>query len=120
MKNALSILFILGLLRAQELAREDRDLLKWAVAYYQRGEWNEAIKIIEDALPNLEIEERFEAHKYLGMSYARLNNNISAKEHFKILLKLNPKFALNSVDADPLRVKLLNDAKKEIAYESAF
>ncbi len=122
MKHRFSIILVIfGILKAQVSTSEEiNNLLNQAVLHYQQGEWAKTIMILEDALPRFDNEDRIDAHKYLGMSYARLNDNISSKEHFKTLLKLNPKFTLKSEDADLSIIGIINEAKKEIAYESAF
>ncbi len=75
--------------------------------------------MLENILPQIDKSNETEVHKFLGFSYAMMNDKISARVHFKILLKLNPTFAMKAQDADSSIIAILNDAKKEIAHESA-
>ena len=111
--------FFIILVISKILFSQKNDALDTAKEYYQTENYTGTIKTLENALPELNETEKMEAHKYLGYSYAKINDKILAKEHFKALLKLNPKFKLNKEDADSTVIKILNDVKKEIAQESA-
>ncbi|MEO0123485.1 MAG: hypothetical protein ABIL69_05710 [candidate division WOR-3 bacterium] len=115
-----AVFLILGMLFSQKNDTEKVDnYIDTAKDCYQKENYVGTIKTLEVVLPNLSKIEKLDAHKYLALSYAKINDKISAKEHFKILLKLNPKFKLNKDDADSSVIAIINDAKKEIAQESA-
>uniref|UniRef100_A0A7V0Z5P5 Tetratricopeptide repeat protein n=1 Tax=candidate division WOR-3 bacterium TaxID=2052148 RepID=A0A7V0Z5P5_UNCW3 len=112
-------LFFIILVISKILLSQKNDAIDTARDCYQKENYTGTIMTLENALPEFNETEKIEALKYLGCSYAKINDKISAKEHFKSLLKLNPKFKLNKEDADSSVIKILNDAKKEIAQESA-
>ncbi len=114
-------LLIFQTLQAQslDLIDENKNLIDQAKGYYQEKEYRIVIQTLGNILPQLDKTSKIDAHKYLGFSYVRMNDKISAKEHFKILLKLNPDFTLDPADADSSIIAMLNAVKKEIAQESA-
>lgn len=123
MRNLLIIftLIFCDLVNAQskDLFDENRNLIDEAKNYYQKKEYVNVIKMLENILPQIDKSNETEVHKFLGFSYAMMNDKISARVHFKILLKLNPTFALKAQDAEPSIIEILNEVKKEIAHESA-
>ncbi|MCX7995757.1 MAG: tetratricopeptide repeat protein [candidate division WOR-3 bacterium] len=104
--------------QSSDIIDENKDLLDKAKTSYEQKEYADVIKTLENILPQIDKSNMVEVHKYLGFSYARLNDKISAREHFKTLLKLNPHFTLNAQDADSSIIIIINEAKKEIAQES--
>ncbi len=121
MKKTILFLLLFNILQAQhqDMIDENKSPIEQAKDFYQEKEYTTVIKTLENSLPQLDRADKIAAHKYLGFSYAKINDRVSAKEHFKILLKLNPNFTIDAKDMDSVIIKILNDAKKEIAQESA-
>ncbi|MEO0137666.1 MAG: hypothetical protein ABIL39_10605 [candidate division WOR-3 bacterium] len=101
------------------LIEENANLIDQAKNYYQNKEYTIVIKTLESILPQIDELNKIEAHKYLGFSYAKINDRISAKEHLKTLLKLNPQFSFKAQEVDSSIIEILNEAKREIAHEAA-
>ncbi|MEO0215818.1 MAG: hypothetical protein ABIL14_02240 [candidate division WOR-3 bacterium] len=121
MKRIFSVVFTaLILLRAQN-GGDGESLLNQAQQDYEKGEYTKVISTLEGELNQFKGDDRVVAHKYLGLSYLALGDNASAKDHFKLLLKMNPKFLFDTtIIKGPGIVKAINEARKEIAREAAF
>lgn len=59
-----------------------------------------------------------EAHKYLAFSYAKIADNTKSGEHFRLLLKIKPRWKLNPEDSSPEIDQVLITTKKDMAKEA--
>ncbi|MGQ9701605.1 MAG: tetratricopeptide repeat protein [bacterium] len=69
-------------------------MLEMAKLFYNNGEYENAIKQLEDALQylkQLNQSEQVEAYKYLAFSYVAFGDKEKAKDQFKKALLLEPK-----------------------------
>ncbi|MBZ5672569.1 MAG: tetratricopeptide repeat protein [Acidobacteriia bacterium] len=64
------------------------DTLAWA--YYQKGTYGLAVDLLEEALKKSPQNPNY--HFHLGLTYQKMNNKASAKEHLERVLQVNPKF----------------------------
>lgn len=93
-------------------------LLEKAKLYYNNGEYENAIKQLEDALQylkQLNQTEQVEAYKYLAFSYVAFGDKERAKEQFKKALLLDPKLELDPATVSPKIIKVFEEAKAEMA-----
>ncbi len=93
-------------------------MLEKAKLYYNNGEYENAIKQLEDALQylkQLNQTEQVEAYKYLAFSYVAFGDKERAKEQFKKALLLDPKLELDPATVSPKIIKVFEEAKAEMA-----
>ncbi len=92
-------------------------MLDNAKSYYNNGEYENAIKQLENALQylkQLNKNEQVEAYKYLAFSYVAFGDKEKAKEQFKKALNLDPKLELDPATVSPKIIKVFEEAKAEI------
>ncbi len=92
-------------------------MLEKAKLYYNNGEYENAIKQLEDALQylkQLNQTEQVEAYKYLAFSYVAFGDKERAKEQFKKALMLDPKLELDPATVSPKIIKVFEEAKAEM------
>ncbi|MEO0185077.1 MAG: tetratricopeptide repeat protein [candidate division WOR-3 bacterium] len=93
-------------------------MLEKAKLFYNNGEYENAIKQLEDALQylkQLNQSEQVEAYKYLAFSYVAFGDKERAKEQFKKALLLDPKLELDPATVSPKIIKVFEEAKAEMA-----
>lgn len=93
-------------------------MLGKAKTYYYSGEYEDAIRELEDALQylkQLKQTDQVEAHKYLAFSYVAFGDRNKAKEQFKKALLLNPGMELDPATVSPKIIKVFEEAKAELA-----
>ena len=87
--------------RAVNLAPRDGmilDSLGWA--YYQKGEWSQALPLLEEAA---DLAHDAEIHYHLAVLYRRLGRREEALEQLRQTLKLNPRHAKAAEEYRSLR-----------------
>lgn len=93
-------------------------MLNKAKDYYYTGEYESAIRELENALrflKQLKQVDQVEAYKYLGFSYVAFGNNSTAKVQFKKALALDPEMELDAATVSPKIIKVFEEAKAEMA-----
>lgn len=93
-------------------------MLEAAKSFYNGGEYESAIRKLEDALQylkQLESGEQVEAYKYLAFSYVAFGDNEKARAQFKKALILNPALELDPAQVSPKIIKVFEEAKAEMA-----
>lgn len=93
-------------------------MLELAKLYYNNGEYENAIKQLENALQylkQLNQSEQVEAYKYLAFSYVAFGDKEKAKDQFKKALLLEPKLELDPATVSPKIIKVFEEAKAEMA-----
>ncbi|MBN2620408.1 hypothetical protein JXB22_04885 [candidate division WOR-3 bacterium] len=93
-------------------------MLEAAKSFYNGGEYESAIRELEDALQylkQLKSGDQVEAHKYLAFSYVAFGDNEKAKVQFKKALILNPTLELDPAQVSPKIIKVFEEAKSEMA-----
>lgn len=93
-------------------------MLNNAKDYYYTGEYESAIRELENALrylKQLKHVDQVEAYKYLGFSYVAFGNNTTAKVQFKKALALDPEMELDAATVSPKIIKVFEEAKAEMA-----
>ncbi len=97
-------------------------MLERAKGYYNSGEYEEAIKELEDALQflkQLKQVDQVEAYKYLAFSYVAFGDNVKAKEQFKKAIALNPQLELDPASVSPKIIKVFEEARSEMGTSPA-
>jgi tetratricopeptide (TPR) repeat protein len=92
--------------------------LNRAKTFYYNGEYEYAIRELENAMSYLEQlkqTDQVEAYKYLAFSYVAFGNQTKAKEQFKKALQLNPDLELDPATVSPKIIKVFEEAKAEMA-----
>ncbi|MGQ9464832.1 MAG: tetratricopeptide repeat protein [bacterium] len=92
-------------------------MLEMAKLFYNNGEYENAIKQLEDALQylkQLNQSEQVEAYKYLAFSYVAFGDKEKAKDQFKKALLLEPKLELDPATVSPKIIKVFEEAKAEM------
>lgn len=95
-------------------------MLEYAKNYYNRGEYEQAITELEQALQFLKQLNRIdqvEAYKYLAFSYVAFGEKEKAKEQFRLALKLDPKMELDPSTVSPKIIKVFEEVKAEVTVE---
>jgi tetratricopeptide (TPR) repeat protein len=109
----------IGSVFAQEVPEDSLiRMLEAAKAFYNGGEYESAIRELEDALQylkQLESSDQVEAYKYLAFSYVAFGDNEKAKVQFKKALMLNPTLELDPAQVSPKIIKVFEEAKSEMA-----
>jgi tetratricopeptide (TPR) repeat protein len=93
-------------------------MLNRAKTFYYNGEYEYAIRELENAmvyLEQLKQTDQVEAYKYLAFSYVAFGNQTKAKEQFKKALQLNPDLELDPATVSPKIIKVFEEAKAEMA-----
>jgi len=93
-------------------------MLGKAKTFYYSGEYEYAIRELEDALQylkQLKQTDQVEAYKYLAFSYVAFGDRNKAKEQFKKALLLNPDMELDPATVSPKIIKVFEEAKAELA-----
>jgi tetratricopeptide (TPR) repeat protein len=93
-------------------------MLEAAKSFYNGGEYESAIRELEDALQylkQLKSGDQVEAYKYLAFSYVAFGDNEKAKAQFKKALVLNPALKLDPAQVSPKIIKVFEEAKAEMA-----
>jgi tetratricopeptide (TPR) repeat protein len=92
-------------------------MLGRAKTFYYNGEYEYAIRELENAmryLEQLKYTDQVEAYKYLAFSYVAFGNRDKAKEQFKKALHLNPDLELDPATVSPKIIKVFEEAKGEM------
>lgn len=112
MKNRRNVLIILILFLA--IIIEADQLLQQGLEAYNRGKFNEAIKLINQSLKNfLTTDDKKEAYKYLGFSYIAIGNTNAAKDAFTELLLIDPRYMLDEEEVAPKVYQFFLQVKEE-------
>jgi tetratricopeptide (TPR) repeat protein len=93
-------------------------MLGRAKTFYYNGEYEYAIRELENAmryLEQLKQVDQVEAYKYLAFSYVAFGDLTKAKAQFKKALKLNPELELDPATVSPKIIKVFEEAKGEMA-----
>lgn len=102
----------------QEMPEDSLErMLEAAKAYYNNGEYENAIIELEKAmqyLKQLNQTDQVEAYKYLAFSYVAFGNKEKAKEHFKLALTLDPDLELDPAIVSPKIIQVFEEAKSEM------
>ncbi|MGB9720485.1 MAG: tetratricopeptide repeat protein [bacterium] len=121
MLNKIFVLFsavLISLVYGQQVSGDSLlKLLESAKFYYNNGEYESAIKQLENALQylkQLNQNEQVEAYKYLAFSYVAFGDKDKAKEQFKKALRLDPKLELDPATVSPKIIKVFEEAKAEM------
>jgi tetratricopeptide (TPR) repeat protein len=112
---AVIILGLLNFLSAQ--ASPPEQTLQSAITLYQHGKYQEAAEELEKLLYPLRIKnisKIAQAHLYLGLSYAMLDQPEKAQEEFHEALKLDPKLSLDPDYFLPEVISLFERVKSEL------
>ncbi len=91
-------------------------MLDRAKEFYYTGEYESAIKELENALlylKQLTQPNQVEAYKYLAFSYVAFGDRVRAKEQFKKALDLDPTLELDPATVSPKIIKVFEEAKAE-------
>ncbi|UCF71629.1 MAG: tetratricopeptide repeat protein [candidate division WOR-3 bacterium] len=91
-------------------------MLDRAKEFYYTGEYESAIKELENALlylKQLTQPDQVEAYKYLAFSYVAFGDRVRAKEQFKKALALDPALELDPATVSPKIIKVFEEAKAE-------
>ncbi|UCD20160.1 MAG: tetratricopeptide repeat protein [candidate division WOR-3 bacterium] len=91
-------------------------MLNRAKEFYYTGEYESAIKELENALlylKQLTQPDQVEAYKYLAFSYVAFGDRVRAKEQFKKALALDPTLELDPTTVSPKIIKVFEEAKAE-------
>ncbi len=114
----LSILFIFGLVLGQTVPEDSlKSMLDRAKKFYYNGEYENAIKELENALlhrKQFKDSEQAEVYKYLGFSYVAFGDNRKARVQFKKALGLNPALELDPATVSPKIIKVFEEARAEM------
>ena len=92
-------------------------MLNRAKTFYYNGEYEYAIRELENAMSYLEQlkqTDQVEAYKYLAFSYVAFGNQTKAKAQFKKALQLNPDLELDPATVSPKIIKVFEEAKAEM------
>lgn len=92
-------------------------MLGRAKTFYYNGEYEYAIRELENAmryLEQLKQSDQVEAYKYLAFSYVAFGDRNKAKEQFKKALHLNPDLELDPATVSPKIIKVFEEAKAEM------
>ncbi len=124
MRNIIAMVLILVMARlglSQEVSGDSLlKMLEYAKNYYNRGEYEQAIGELEQALQFLKQLNRIdqvEAYKYLAFSYVAFGEKEKAKEQFRLALKLDPKMELDPSTVSPKIIKVFEEVKAEVMVE---
>ncbi len=93
-------------------------MLNRAKTFYYNGEYEHAIRELENAMSYLEQlkqTDQVEAYKYLAFSYVAFGNQTKAKQQFKKALQLNPDLELDPATVSPKIIKVFEEARAEMA-----
>jgi formylglycine-generating enzyme required for sulfatase activity len=103
---ALILIVIVGLQASQ--------VLQQGIEAYNRGKFNDAIRLINQALKeSLTKEEKLEAYKYLALSYLAVGNVNSAKDTFTELFMIDPNYMLDEDEVSPKVYQFFLQVKEE-------
>lgn len=97
-------------------------MLNKAKDYYYTGEYESAIKELENALQylkQLKHADQVEAYKYLAFSYVAFGDHTTAKVQFKKALALDPGMELDAATVSPKIIKVFEEAKAEMSTAPA-
>ncbi|UCG29646.1 MAG: tetratricopeptide repeat protein [candidate division WOR-3 bacterium] len=104
---------------AQSVTEDSLEImLNKAKDYYYRGEYESAIRELENALKylkQLKLADQVEAYKYLAFSYVAFGDRTAAKMQFKKALALDPQMELDAATVSPKIIKVFEEAKGEIS-----
>ncbi len=93
-------------------------MLNKAKDYYYTGEYESAIRELENALrylKQLKHADQVEAYKYLAFSYVAFGDHTTAKTQFKKALALDPGMELDAATVSPKIIKVFEEAKAEMS-----
>jgi len=97
-------------------------LLNRAKEFYYGGEYESAIRELENALlylKQLKQTDQVEAYKYLAFSYVAFGDRARAKAQFKKALALDPALELDPATVSPKIIKVFEEAKAEMTVTPA-
>jgi tetratricopeptide (TPR) repeat protein len=110
---------LVGIGFAQAVTQDSLEIrLGKAKTFYYSGEYEYAIRELEDALQylkQLKQTDQVEAYKYLAFSYVAFGDRNKAKEQFKKALFLDPDIELDPATVSPKIIKVFEEAKAEFA-----
>jgi len=86
--------------------------------HYHEGEYISALSVLQNNLYFFQGKTLFEAHKYLAFCYASINENNDAADHFRIVLRMNPRWKLDPLDSSPEIDRVLITTKGDMAKEA--
>lgn len=92
-------------------------MLNRAKEFYYSGEYESAIRELENALQylkQLKQTDQVEAYKYLAFSYVAFGDRARAKEQFKKALALDAALELDPATVSPKIIKVFEEAKAEM------
>jgi tetratricopeptide (TPR) repeat protein len=69
-------------------APNSADTLAWA--YYQKGSYELAIELLEEAIKKAPQNPTY--HYHLGLAYLKTDKRVQAKEHLERALQIDPKY----------------------------
>ncbi len=111
-KRGIFIFLILFILIANLILASDN--LKQGIEAYNRGKFNEAIRLINQAFKdNLTTDEKKEANKYIALSQIALGNMNAARDTFTELLLLDPNYKLEEDEVSPKVYQFFLQVKEE-------
>jgi tetratricopeptide (TPR) repeat protein len=110
---------IMQVASAQSVTEDSLEtMLNKAKDYYYTGEYESAIRELENALrylKQLKHVDQVEAYKYLAFSYVAFGNQATAKAQFKKALALDPEMELDAATVSPKIIKVFEEAKAEMS-----
>jgi len=98
--------------------RTPSDVLKEAIEDYNRGDFFSTVRSLEDALPVFPAEDMFEVNKYLAFSYSRIPNIEEADKHFRVLLKIRPRWRPDPEESSPEIEEIFMSTRREMSKEA--
>jgi tetratricopeptide (TPR) repeat protein len=119
LRLVLVIFITIGFGFSQSVTQDSLEIMLGnAKNYYYNGEYQSAIRELENALQylkQLKEADQVEAYKYLAFSYVAFGDRTRAKEQFKKALALDPELVLDPATVSPKIIKVFEETKAEMA-----
>lgn len=93
-----------------------QERLNKAILYYDDGNYQEVIKILNEVITNstISLNEEINARTYLAFSYVAIDNRAEAKRQFILILKKKKLFSLNPEFVSPKIIEVYKEAERMV------